>query len=75
MNCMLFGPTQPELVQPTEEERKLIADANERMREQGSGGNDDLNSNSTFSVTGACIAVVVFLVLGLLFWAMLQLLV
>ena len=70
---MLFGPTQPDLVQPSPEERKLIEDARRRLEAQDSHFKDAVDGSGTFSWTGFAIALAILLLLAAFAFGMLRL--
>ncbi|WP_143544002.1 hypothetical protein [Rhodopirellula sp. MGV] len=66
---MLFGPTQPDLVQPTDAERKLVADAEERIAERTVPTIDGNHESATFSWFGMGLAIASLLLISLLVFA------
>ncbi|MEL6108905.1 MAG: hypothetical protein AAFU85_23090 [Planctomycetota bacterium] len=71
---MLFGPTQPGLVQPTDEERKLMEDAEKRLQHQATNVQEARTPGGGFSIVGASVAVGVLVVTGLMLWVTFRLL-
>lgn len=69
---MLIPPTQHEQVQADEEERKLIAEAHNRVGKQSAAPCQSETNCQGFSASGTAIALALLLMLIWMCWALLR---